>query len=120
VISRATAETVPCPLCRAAPGESCRTISLDKARTPHQDRYLRAQARINSQSRAGAQPPVTVPAVSEEARVLLLQVLATLERGGDFQLGPKGRDRDLPARIRAALNMRRGQDGPDAPPSEEG
>lgn len=38
-----------------------------------------------------------------EARALLGEILEVLDRGGDFQLGPRGRHADLPLRVRDAL-----------------
>ncbi len=55
---------------------------------------------------ASAESPSLMLEALLDARILLKEVLAKLESGADFQLGPQGRDRDLPVRIRAALNLR--------------
>lgn len=52
--------------------------------------------------------------MGSNAHDLLREVLKVLESGADFQLGPKGRHRDLPKRIKDELNP------PDPPPLPRG
>lgn len=39
-----------------------------------------------------------------DMRLLLQEILTVLESGADFQLGPEGRHRDLPTRMRALIS----------------